>query len=284
MNTHAETQIAPAPPATTATDLRALRERQKAAWSAGDYALIGVTTQIVGETLCESVNVRGGERVLDVACGNGNAALAAARRWCDVSAVDYVPALLERGRERAEAERLPVDFFEGDAEQLPFEPGRFDSVLSVFGVMFAADHPRAASELLRVCRPGGRIALANWTPGGFIGQLFRLVGSYVPPPAGSPSPMLWGTREYIEVLFGDAAAFIRTTRREFVFRYRSPRHWVELFRNGYGPILKTFDALDPSRRRELERDLLALLRVHDRAGDGSLLVPGEYLEVVLEKR
>jgi len=268
---------------TMAQDLRTLKARQQVAWSAGDYALVGTTLQIVGEELCEALDLRAGSRVLDVAAGNGNASLAAARRWCDVVATDYVPALLERARERAAAERLAIECREADAEALPFGDGSFDTVVSTFGVMFTPDQERAAAELLRVCRPGGRIGLANWTPEGFIGQLFKVIGRYVAPPAGVRSPALWGTRARLEELFGPAAASLRMAPRHFHFRYRTPAHWLEVFRSYYGPLLKAFAALEPAQATALERDLLALVAAFNRSGDGSMVVPGEYLEIVITR-
>lgn len=276
--TTASATLEPAP------DLGAVKLRQKAAWAAGDYAVIGTTLQIVGESLCEAVDLRAGERVLDIAAGSGNATLAAARRFAEVTSTDYVPALLERARARAEAERLAVTFREADAEALPFQDASFDVVLSTYGVMFTPDQERAAAELARVCRPGGRIGLANWTPGGFIGELFKLIGRYVPPPPGLRSPALWGTEERLRELFGGNAASIAATRRMFNFRYRSAAHWVEVFRAFYGPVHKTFLALDPPRQDELERGLLDLLARFDRGGAAGLVVPSEYLEVVVTRR
>ena len=261
-------------------DLAALKGRQQAAWSTGDYALIGTTLQIVGETLCEALDLPAGARVLDVAAGNGNASLAAARRWCDVVSTDYVPALLERARARADADRLPIDFQVADAEALPFPDASFDVMVSTFGVMFTPDQSRAATELVRVCRPGGRIGLANWTPDGFIGQLFKVIGAYVPPAPGARSPALWGTRTHLDQLFA-AAGSIAATPRHFVFRYRSPEHWLDVFRTYYGPVVKAFAALDDAKRDALARDLLALIARFNRAQDGSMAVPGEYLEVVI---
>jgi SAM-dependent methyltransferase len=272
------------PPATPAPDLAAVKLRQKAAWASGDYAVIGTTLQIVGESLCEAVDLRAGERVLDIAAGSGNATLAAARRFAEVTSTDYVPALLERARARAEAERLPVAFREADAEALPFQDASFDVVLSTYGVMFTPDQERAAAELARVCRPGGRIGLANWTPGGFIGALFKLIGRHVPPPAGLRSPALWGTEERLRELFGGKAASIAATPRLFNFRYRSAAHWIEVFRGFYGPVHKAFLALDPPRQEALERDLLDLLARFDRGGAAGLVVPSEYLEVVVTRR
>jgi ubiquinone/menaquinone biosynthesis C-methylase UbiE len=274
---------APRPPAGV-IDLDALKARQRAAWSSGDYALIGTTLQIVGEDLCEALDVRAGQSVLDVAAGNGNASLAAARRWCDVVATDYVPALLDRARERAAADRLEIEFREADAEALPFADQSFDTVVSVFGVMFTADQERAAAELVRVCRAGGRIGLANWTPEGFIGQLFATLGRHVPPPVGVRSPALWGTRARIDQLFEPHASAVTAVPRDFVFRYRTPGHWLQVFRTYYGPLLKAFAALEPAAQAALERDLLALIGRFNRSGDGSMVVPSEYLEIVITRR
>ena len=264
-------------------DLRQLKSQQQAAWSSGDYAVVGTTLSIVGETLCEALDLRSGQRVLDVAAGNGNASLAAARRWCEVVSTDYVPSLLERGRERAAAERLDMRFEEADAEALPFPDASFDAVMSTFGVMFTADHVRAADEMLRVCRPGGCIGLANWTPAGFIGQLFKTIGRHRPPPPGTASPAAWGTRERIGELFERQARSIVAAERQFVFRYRSPRHWLDVFRTWYGPTLKAFAALPAPAQAELENDLMVLVDRFNRADDGTMVVPGAYLEVVITR-
>ncbi|WP_198320894.1 class I SAM-dependent methyltransferase [Azohydromonas aeria] len=272
------------PPSAAAPDLAAVKARQRAAWSSGDYCVVGTTLQIVGESLCEAMDLRAGQRVLDVAAGNGNASLAAARRWCAVTSTDYVGALLERGRERAEAERLDMDFREADAEALPFDDGAFDAVLSTFGAMFAPDAPRVAAEMLRVCRPGGRIGMANWTPQGFIGQLFKTIGRHVPPPAGVSSPALWGTRERIDALLGPGAAGIEVATRHFAFRYRSPEHLLQVFRTYYGPVLKAFAALDEAGQTALANDILDLAGSFNRAEDGTLVAPSEYLEIVVTRR
>lgn len=276
--THQERQPATAP------DLAAVKARQQVAWAAGDYAVVGRTLQIVGESLCEAVDLRAGERVLDVAAGNGNATLAAARRFAEVTSTDYVPALLERGRARAEAEGLEVAFREADAEALPFLDGTFDVVLSTFGVMFTPNQARAAAEMARVCRAGGRIGLANWTPGSFIGELFKVLGRYIPPAAGLRSPALWGTEERLKEFFGGDATSIVATPRMFNFRYRSPAHWMEVFRTFYGPVNRAFLALDPPRQGELEHDILDLLSRFDRGGASGLVVPSEYVEVVVTLR
>ena len=269
---------------TAVPDFSAIKTRQKATWSSGDFAVIGTTVQIVGESLAEAVDVRAGERVLDVAAGNGNATLAAARRFADVTSTDYVSALLEKGKARAEAEGLKIAFEVADAEALPFADSSFDVVLSTFGVMFSPDQTRAAGEMLRVVRNGGRIGLANWTPEGFIGQLFKMVGSYVPPPAGLKSPALWGTEPHIVALFGSQAADIRCARKHFNCRYRSSAHWIQVFREFYGPTLKAFAALDAVKQVALEQDITNLLERFNRAGKDSLVVPGEYLETVIVKR
>ena len=271
------------PPAPTTVDLGTLKTRQQGAWSSGDYAVVGTTLQIVGEELCEALDLRAGQSVLDVAAGNGNVALAAARRWCDVTATDYVPALLERARERAAAERLPMEFREADAEALPFADASFDIVVSTFGVMFTPDQDRAASELVRVCKTNGKIGMANWTPEGFIGQLFKTIGKHMPPPPGAKSPALWGTRARIVELFQPHSSSIKTSQRHFVFRYRSPQHWLEVFKDYYGPLLKTFAALEPAKQAALQDDLMALIAQFNRANDGSMVVPSEYLEIVITR-
>jgi SAM-dependent methyltransferase len=265
-------------------DFAAVKARQQATWSSGDYAVVGTTLQIVGEQLCEALDLRPGQRVLDVAAGNGNASLAAARRWCRVTATDYVPSLLARAGERAHADRLDVELREADAEALPFPDGAFDAVVSTFGVMFTPSQERATAELLRVCAPGGKIGLASWTPEGFVGQVFRIIGRYVPPPAGLRSPALWGTRERIEQLFGPHSRGIEASVRSFTFRYRSPEHWLEIFRTYYGPLLKAFAALDAAGQAALAGDLLALIHQLNRSGDSTMVVPGEYLEVVVARR
>lgn len=264
-----------------AIDYAALKQRQQAVWSAGDYAVLGTTLQIVGESLCEAIDLRAGSQVLDVAAGNGNASLAAARRWARVTSTDYVPELLGRGRERANAERLDITFRTADAEALPFPDASFDAVLSTFGVMFTPDQERAAAEMARVARQDGLIGLANWTPDGFIGQLFKVVGRHAPPPAGLRPPARWGTEAGLHELF--PSWNVRPTRREFMFRYQSPEHWLDVFRTCYGPVHRTFAALAPDRRPALERDILDLLARFNRGHEQSLLVPGEYLEVVIAR-
>lgn len=267
--------------ASSAVDLAAIKARQQATWATGDYAVIGTTLQIVGERICEAVDLRAGERVLDVAAGNGNATLAAARRFARVTSTDYVGALLDRGRERAAAEHLVVAFRQADAEVLPFQDGSFDVALSTFGVMFTPDQEKAAAELLRVVRPGGRIGLANWTPEGFIGQLFKTIGKHLPPPAGVRSPALWGTEARLAELFPGQR--IEATRQVFRFRYRSADHMLEVFRTFYGPVNRAFAALDAEKAAALEADMRELYARMNSGGVGTLIVPSEYLEIVVTR-
>lgn len=263
--------------------LSPVKTRQQASWASGDYAVIGTTVQIVGEELCESLDVRAGEDVLDVAAGTGNAALAAARRFCRVTASDYVPALLARAAERARAEGLEMDFRVADAEALPFADASFDVVTSTFGAMFTPDHEKPAQEMLRVCRAGGRIGLANWTPDSFIGELFRLIGRHVPPPPGLKSPALWGTGKHLKELFGTAASAITVRQKDFVFRYRSAAHWIEIFRTYYGPMLKAFAALEPAAQKALAEEIALLIGRFNRSDDATIVVPSAYLEAVIIK-
>jgi SAM-dependent methyltransferase len=265
-------------------DFAAIKSKQRAAWAAGDYSVVGTTLQIVGERLCETLDVRSGQRVLDVAAGNGNVSLAAARRFCDVTSTDYVPELLERGRQRAESDGLEISFQEADVEALSFADASFDIVTSSFGVMFAPNQDRAAIEMLRVTRPGGKIGLANWTPESFIGQLFKTIGKHLPPAAGLKSPALWGTSDRLNDLFGAHSSLIEITGQSFVFRYKSPRHWLELWRAVYGPLQKAFVALSEAAQEQLAIDLLALIDSCNVATDGTMVVPAEYVEVVVTKR
>jgi SAM-dependent methyltransferase len=269
---------------TATIDLEALKSRQRTAWASGDYALIGTTLQLVGEQLAETCDLRWDERVLDVAAGNGNATLAAARRGCRVISTDYVPALLDRGAERARAEGFTVDFQAADAEALPFPDAAFDAVLSTFGVMFTPDQAKAASELMRVCRPGGRVGLANWTPEGFVGQMFKILGQHVTPAPGAQSPSRWGVEENLRSLFGESAAAMVVNRRLFNFRYRSAAHFIEVFRDWYGPVHKAFASLTADAGAALESDLTDLLNRLNKAGTQSLIVPSEYLEIVATRR
>lgn len=272
----------PTAPVTPTIDFDALKARQRATWASGDFAVIGATLQVVSEELCEAAELRAGSRVLDVACGHGNTAIAAARRFTHVDGVDYVESLLERARERARAERFEIGFALGDAEALPFEDATFDAVLSTFGVMFAPQQELAARELVRVTKPGGRIALANWTPNGLIGEVFRVMTRFVPPPAGVASPFAWGDEEELARLC-EGARIVHAERRPFVFRYRSAEHWIDVFRTWYGPTKRAFEALGDLRRAELEAALLDVLRRANVARDGALAAPSEYLEVVLER-
>ena len=273
------TMVAPA----IAPDLATIKIRQQAAWAAGDYAVVGITLQIVGEQLCEAMDIGAADAVLDVAAGNGNATLAAARRGAEVTSTDYVPALLDNGRKRAAADGLDVTFQVADAEALPFADANFDAVVSTFGVMFTPDQDKAAAEMLRVCRAGGRIGMANWTPESFVGQLFKTIGAYIPPTPGARSPALWGTDARLHEMFGIQAGDISIARRHFVFRYRSAAHWLDVFRSFYGPLRKAFAALDAEKQTKLEYDVLALLN-RMCTGGSTLRVPSEYLEAIVTKR
>ncbi|RDE18838.1 SAM-dependent methyltransferase [Motiliproteus coralliicola] len=264
-------------------DYTAIKAKQRATWGAGDYSRVGVTLQITGEELCEALDVRAGQRLLDVAGGNGNVSLAAARRFCKVVSTDYVEALLQQSQLRAQAEGLVVDYQQADAEALPFDDASFDYVVSTFGVMFTPDQQRAADELLRVCRPGGRIGLANWTPEGFIGQLFKLIGRYVAPPAGLDSPARWGTEAFVQQQFGQRVRQLHVSRCRFHFRYQSPQHWLDVFSRYYGPTLKAFEALAPELRDSLREDILTLIAHFNTAEDGSMVVPSEYLQIVIDR-
>lgn len=270
-------------PSIATPDFAAIKTKQNAAWASGDYARIGITLQIVGESLAEAMDLNPHSKVLDVAAGNGNATLAFARRWCDVTSTDYVETLLAQGRARAEAEVLTVRYQKADAEQLPFENATFDAVVSTFGVMFAPNQLKAASEILRVCRPGGRIGMANWTPEGFIGNLFKTLGKHVAPPAGVSSPGLWGSKPWLQEVFGSRAQSMKINDLAFVFRYRSPQHFVDFFRTYYGPVHKAFQALDDARQNALTADLLALIGRFNTATDGSMRVPSDYAEIVITR-
>lgn len=271
-----ETQMIESP------DFTAIKAKQNAAWSTGNYAAVGATLQIVAENLCEKLDLRGNQTVIDIAAGNGACSIAAARRFCDVTSTDYVAKLLSRGRIRAEAEGLPMKFVEADAEALPFEDGRFDVATSTFGVMFAPDQMTAASEMLRVVRPGGKIGMANWTPDSFIGGLFKVIGAHVPPPAGVNPPALWGTSEHLDILFNSAAS-VETERRTFNWRYRSPKHWVEEWKEVYGPVTKAFEACDEFGKESLEEALYELIDDMNVADDDTMVVPSDYLEVIVTK-
>jgi len=276
------TVAAPVSTSTPAPNLAAIKQKQQATWASGDFAVVGTTLQIVGESLAEAADICSGERVLDVAAGNGNATLAAARRFAQVTSTDYVPALLEKGAARAQAEGLDVRFMEADVEELPFADGSFDAVLSTYGAMFAPDQPRAAAEMLRVTRRGGRIGMANWTPDGFIGRLFKVIGGHLPPPAGLASPALWGMEAHLQKLFGDGVR-VHAERKYFNFRYRSAEHFLQIFRDYYGPTHKAFAALDAKGQAALAQDITALLEELNIGGTSSLVVPAAYLEVVITR-
>lgn len=268
----------------TAPDFAAVKQRQQQTWASGDYHRVAARIALAAEHLCDTADLRAGWRVLDVATGSGNAAIAAARLGCEVVGVDYVPELLDVGRRRAEAEGLEVAFLEGDAENLPFPDASFDAVTSVYGVMFAPDQAKTAAELLRVCRPGGTIALASWTPESFIGEVFRTVAGHVPPPAGVPSPMLWGTEGHLRALFGDGIGSLQVAERTFTFRFRSAEEWVDFFRSWYGPTLKAFAALDDAGREALARDLVAVAERFDRLDGGAAAIASTYTEAVAVRR
>jgi SAM-dependent methyltransferase len=267
-----------------APDYAAIKQRQQATWASGDYQMIATQIQLVSELVIEALDVHSTERVLDVATGSGNAAIAAARRGCVVVGVDYVPELIDRARRRADAEGLTIEFVVGDAEALPFEDDSFDVASSVFGSMFAPNQEQTASELVRVVRPGGRIGLASHTPDGFIGQLFKTIGRHVAPPPGLRSPILWGTEERLAELFGASAAQIRVEKRDYVFRDRSPEHFVDYWATYYGPTVKAFEAVGEAGRDALTADILELIAWFNRADDGTMVVPNEYLEAVVVTR
>ena len=264
--------------------LEAIKEKQQKTWASGNYAVIGNSLVIMGELLCEAVDMRSGQKVLDVATGSGNTAISAAWRYCDVTGIDYVPELIEQAKERAGAERLEIAFEVGDAENLPYPDASFDVVLSTLGVMFAPDQEKTAGELLRVCKPGGKIGLANWTPDGFVGNMFRTVGKHFPPPPGIKPPPLWGTEERLEELFGRKISSLEITRRSYLFRYLSAEHFIEVFRTYYGPVHKAFESLDAAGRDALAGDLEELLNSWNTSGDETVVVPSEYLEVVAVRR
>lgn len=267
----------------TKPDLEAVKAKQNAAWTSGDYAKIGVTLQIVGEQLAETMDMVPGAKVLDVAAGNGNATLAFARRGADVTSTDYVETLLMRGRDRAIAEGLDIDFTVADAEALPFDADQFDAVVSTFGVMFTPNQQQAASELARVVKPGGRIALANWTPDSFIGALFKTLGRHLPPPPGVQSPAIWGTEAWLDQTFATEAVSIDITMKNFIFRYRSPAEFVDIFRTFYGPVHKAFLALDDAGQAQLQLDLFDTIAEYNSATDGTMRVAAEYAEVIITK-
>jgi ubiquinone/menaquinone biosynthesis C-methylase UbiE len=265
-------------------DLQQIKDDQQQAWATGDFSMIASTQAIAGELLCEAVDLRAGWKVLDVATGSGNTAIAAARRFCDVTGSDYVPALLERGRERAAVEGFKITFEEGDAEALPSADESFDAVLSTYGAMFAPDQEKAASELLRVCKPGGKIGMANWTPEGMVGQFFAVNAKYRPPAPGLKPPVLWGTENRLRELFGDSITDLRVERKNLIFIFHSSEHWLDFFKAYFGPTIKTFEALDEAGQAAMTQDLFAILEKHNKSGDSTLAAPSEYLEVVATKK
>jgi ubiquinone/menaquinone biosynthesis C-methylase UbiE len=265
-------------------DFNAVKERQRMGWESGDYPRVGNTLQLIAERLVDAAGLHAGRRVLDVACGQGNAAIAAARRFAEATGVDYATNLLDQGRERAEAEHLGVTFTDGDAERLPFPDGSFDTTLSTVGVMFAPDQERAAAELVRVTRAGGTIALASWTPDSLVGEMFKTIGRYAPPPAGLRSPMLWGTESRLAELFGDRVEWVSLARRTFYFCYHSPEHFSEWFRHYYGPITRLAGSLDEDTAARFAADLAEVPRAFNRAEDGTVLAAGDYLEAVGVRR
>lgn len=265
-------------------DYEQIKRKQQSSWGSGDYSRVGVTVQITGESLCEAMDLRSGNTVLDIAAGNGNVTLAAARRFCKVVSTDYVDSLLNHSRSRCEAEGLSVDYQHADAENLPFGDNSFDNVVSTFGVMFTPNQARSASEMIRVCRPGGKIGMANWTPDSFIGQVFKTLGSYIPPPAGINSPARWATNEFLQQQFGSVAERITSPVKQFTFRYQSPRHWLDVFSNYYGPLLKAFEALDADKASSLRKDIRSLIDSLNAAKDGTMVVPSDYAETIIMLR
>ena len=263
-------------------DIATVKQRQQANWASGDYAPVGTRLLLTAELLCEAVDLRAGQQVLDVACGNGNAALAAARRFCQVTGVDYVPALLERARQRAEAEGLEVAFQEADAEALPFSDASFDVVLSTCGAMFAPDQERTAAELLRVCRPGGRIGMVNWTPDSYVGELFRAIGRHLPPPPGVRPPVQWGSPERLRELFGPEVA-ISAPRRSFLWRFPSAEHQAEFFATFYGPTNRTLATLGNDGAADLKAEMVETARRFNVSDDDTLVLRMDYLEAVIHK-
>ncbi|MEM1005709.1 MAG: class I SAM-dependent methyltransferase [Pseudomonadota bacterium] len=269
---------------TANTDFAAIKAKQNVAWGSGDYSKVGVTLQITGEELAEAMDIRPGAKVLDVAAGNGNATLAFARRFCDVTSTDYVEALLEASGKRAKAEGLFVSYKVADAENLPFEEQAFDAVVSTFGVMFTPNQQQSAEELQRVVKSGGKIGMANWTPDSFIGLLFKIIGKHVPPPAGVNSPAMWGNRTWIDETFGEDCDVVSFQRKNFMFRYRSAEHFLEYFRTFYGPMQKAFEALDTAGQAALQDDILGLVAKFDISTDDTLCISSEYAQIIVERR
>jgi ubiquinone/menaquinone biosynthesis C-methylase UbiE len=271
-------------PPHAAPNLEAVKAKQQITWSTGNYSRVGSLLQISGERLAEAMDARPGADFLDVAAGNGNLTMAAARRFCRVVSTDYVEASLNDGAERARANGLEVEFRVADAEALPFDDASFDFVGSTFGVMFTANQEKAAAELLRVCRAGGKIGMANWTPAGFIGKLFKVIGQFNPPPAGVQSPARWGTEAFLREQFGPSAADLHVERRDYVFRFESTDHFMTVFKSFYGPIITALEAQTEENRPKLEQAIADLVDSCNVATDGTLLIPGEYLEIVVTKQ
>ena len=266
------------------SQLGGLKDRQQRMWASGDYAAVAARIHPIAERLCETADLAAGASVLDVATGSGNAAIAAARCGCNVVGIDYVPGLLDRARARARAEGLSVQFVEADAEALPFAAASFDAVLSVVGVMFAPDQSRAAAELTRVCRPDGKIALASWTPEGFIGDLLGLVGRYAPPPPGLRPPGEWGSPSRLHELLGRAASSIDTRERVHTFRHRSAEEFADFFLDNYGPTERAAAGLDGDARAAFRADLIALAAAASRLPtDGAVSIPATYLEAIVSR-
>jgi SAM-dependent methyltransferase len=261
-------------------DYQSITTRQQATWATGDFHELARQLTFVSETLCRAVDPHAGQRVLDVACGSGNVALAAARRYCDVAGIDYVPALVERAKARAAAEAVQVDFRVADAQALPFPDASFDAVLSQFGVMFAPDQEKAAGELLRVCRKGGRIGLVSWMPEGFGGDFFATVARHVPPPPGVTPPVRWGTDSGLAELLGPGITSITSDRRSVFQYYRSVEHAIDVFRTYFGPTARAFAMLAPDGQKALRTDIEALFRRYNRATDGTAVLEGQYLQTV----
>ena len=282
MNMPAKNPIGKNETSVPSPDFTAIKAKQRVAWGSGDYAVVGSTLQIVGETLCEALDVRSGQTLLDVAAGNGNVALAAARRFMQVTCTDYVPQLLAKAQARAQASGLTISFQEADVEQLPFPDQSFDNVTSSFGAMFAPNQPQTATEMFRVLKPGGKIGMANWTPDSFIGGLFKTLGRYVPPAPDLSSPALWGTSDRLQELFPNAIT-IECTEQQYSLRYPSAQHWVTTWREIYGPLQKAFSTLSDELANDLTEDLLQLIATHNRADDGTMVVPSTYLQVIVKK-
>lgn len=262
-------------------DLQAVTQVQQQIWSKGDFAMVASLVNYTSESLAEALDIVPDERVLDVACGSGNGAIAAARRaWGNTVGTDYVPALLERARERAAAERLDIEFVGADAQDLPFEDASFDVVMSIYGAMFAPDQAKAASELLRVVKPGGRIGMANWTPEGSVGRMFQTTAKHAPPPPGIDSPLLWGTEERLRELFGDGIADLRVEKRVSRQPFRSADHYIDFFRTYFGPSKMAYERVGPEGEGALTDDLRTFLNDANTAGDRALVLEAEYLQVI----